>query len=145
MTRRARDYASVVRANWAKTRGYLLAGREPCIRMRDEEVGNVRRVLLAVHPDDLSSIKLSRSWILGVILCPGDSSAAVAEWVKTRRALPSRVWFFLHPDTDLAALRDWKAAGYATDQVDVVASWQEIHPLFGAALSDQVYADFRSE
>ncbi|MCA1810638.1 MAG: hypothetical protein LC623_01340 [Halobacteriales archaeon] len=142
---RPSDYHTVVREHWPKTTGILLASQHPCIGIRDTEVRHIRRLLLAAHPDDLGTLKPPPSWVMGVILCPGDSTEPLAAWARRHRADGRRVWFYLHPDAEAEALRPWRDAGFRTDQVDTVSSWQELHPLFGLALNDQVYADFSNQ
>lgn len=143
MTKRPSGYHDVVKAHWRQTKGYVLAGRQPCIQIRDDEVKRINRVLVATHPDDLASLKLPKSWVMAVLLCPGDTTNDLAAWARQHRIQTSRVWFFLHPRTDPEALRPWRDAGYRTDQADVVATWKDLHPLFGLALNDQVYSDFQ--
>lgn len=145
MSKRPSGYHDVVKAYWRQTKGYVLASRQPCIRIRDDEVKHINRVLVAQHPDDLASLELPKSWIMAVLLCPGDSTADLAAWARKHRIQPGRVWFFLHPDTDPEALRPWRDVGFRTDQVAFTSTWEDLHPLFGLALNDQVYADFRPE
>lgn len=137
------DYAAVVRANH-QTTGYIMASRQPCITIRDDEVRHINRRLVALIPDDLDALEPGMSWLMAVVLCPGDDSHALAAWAK-RAGAPERVRFYLHPDTHVNdALAAWADAGFAAAKVDVVASWKELHPGFGRALNDQVYADFAS-
>lgn len=145
MSARKPAYAEVVRAHHEKTVGYLVASREPCIRIRDDEVASVRRRLVPLSPEDVAELEPPDSWIMAVVLCPGDDASVIARWLGKRRD-PARVWFFAHPGVDLdAALAPLRAAGHALAQVDTVRSWRELHPLFGHALNDQVYADFASK
>lgn len=139
----AHDYSSIVRSNWKQTTGYLLASRQPCLDIRDDERRSVQgRVLVARDASDLTHWVPSQSWVLAVIVCPGDSLDSLAAWVQRHRVDTSRIWFFLHPTTPLEALRPWSDAGHPTDQVDVVEDWRRLHKLFGAALNDQIYLDW---
>lgn len=138
------DWFATVRDNWRKTAGFLLASREPCLGIRDDELDAIRgnRVLVGFGPDDLDSWTPPASWLLAAILCPGDDVRPLVLWTKRHRADTARIAFFLHADTDVEVLRPWKDAGFATDRVDVVASWRELHKLLGLALNDRVYADW---
>lgn len=138
------DWYTVVRGHWKQTTGFLLASAEPCLSIRDQELESVGgRALASRSPKDLERWNPPRSWILAVIVCPGDSLQPVVDWVHRHRADPDRVWFFLHPRTDPAPLRSWLEAGHDTVHVDSVSNWQELHKLFGLALNDRVYADWK--
>ncbi len=133
----------VVRLHWRKTTGFLLATRDPCLETRNKEIHAVTgRNLVALDLDQLEEWEPPESWILGVLLCPGDSTDQVAQWVQRRRADPSRVWFFVHPDAKQEAFAPWQRAGLPLEHVDYVADWKPLHPFLGLALNDQVYADW---
>lgn len=138
------DWHETVRANWRKTTAFLLASREPCVKIRDEELEAIQgnRVLVGFGPESLATWTPSGSWLLAVIACPGDDVQAVVDWVKRHRADAERVMFFLHPKADPEILRAWHDAGYPTDRVDVVSSWRVLHKLLGLALNDRVYEDW---
>ncbi|HLE48384.1 MAG TPA: hypothetical protein VI818_08815 [Candidatus Thermoplasmatota archaeon] len=137
------DWYTVVRAHWRKTTGFLLASREPCLTIRDQELASVKgRSLSSRDPKDLAGWAPPKSWILGVIVCPGDRIDGVVAWVRGHRADPNRVWFYLHPTTPLETLRPWADAGFDTDQAATVSSWRELHKLYGLALNDRVYGDW---
>ncbi len=138
---RPEDFGTVVGQHWASSIAYLQASRQPCIKIRDDEVGKIgdNRNLVAIGPGDLDQIDRSRTWVLGVILCPGDNASEVTSWVRKHRVNPGHVWFFLHSNTDMAALQPWADAGYPTNQVDFVADWAELHPVLGLYLSDYIY------
>lgn len=142
MTSRPAGYQDVVKRHWRETKGYVIASRQPCIRIRDDEVKRIKRVLVATGFDGLP-LDLPKSWIVAVILCPGDDLGAVLTWARRHKVQGSRVWFFLHTGVDPETLRPWKDAGFKTDQAEVVKSWEDLHRSFGLALNDQVYADFK--
>lgn len=137
------DWYETVRANWPRTTGFLLASQDPCIKIRGEELDAVRgrRVLVGVGPESLATWVPPESWLLAVILCPGDDVEALLVWAKRHRVDSGRVMFFLHPKADAEILRPWRDAGYSTARVDTVASWPLLHKLFGLALNDRVYED----
>lgn len=142
---RGPDWARVVRDNWHRTTAYLLASTRPCIEIRDDELDAVRdrRVLVGVGPKDLEDWSPSGSWMLAVILCPGDSTEHLAAWAKEHRIDETRVHFYLHPDTPWDVLKPWDDAGFPTDRVDDdVDSWKRLHRLFGLALNDRVAKDW---
>lgn len=135
----------VVRRHWQKTTGFLLASTEPCVEVRDDELAAIeeRRVLVGLSIEDLEAWDPPRSWLLGAVLCPGDSTEPLAAWAKDHDVDPSRVHFYLHPDTPWSALLPWDDAGYPTDQVDDdVDSWTRLHRLFGLALNERVVKDW---
>lgn len=119
-----------------------MASTPPCIEIRDEEIKKIHRRLVPLHPQDLEHLQVEDSWLMGVILCPGDGTQQIARFDKRTRA-PKRIRFYLHPDTDISkAFSAWKEAGHKRARFDFVTSWQELHPDFGRSLNDQVYEDF---
>lgn len=139
------SWHEAVRRNWRRTTAFLLASTQPCITIRDEELQAIRahRVLVGVGPDDLAGWEPGASWMLAVVLCPGDSTDALAAWARRHRIDASRVHFYLHPDAPLKVLNGWAEGGFPTDRVDTdVDSWQRLHKLFGLALSDRIVLDW---
>lgn len=136
----------MLRQNWEKTTAFLLAGSDPCITIRDEELEVIQgnRVLVGLSFDDLRTWEPSGSWMLAVLLCPGDTTERLATWAAKRDIDTGRVHFYLHPETSWGALETWHEAGYPTDQVDDdIDSWERLHRLFGLDLSEQIYKDWR--
>src|SRR5688572_7337759 len=108
------DWHGIVAANWHKTSGFLLALRDPCIRLRDDELAAIRknRVLVGMDAAALARWTPPPSWMLAVLLCPGDDAGPVVDWVRKQRADPDRVKFYVHKGTDpFQALAAWGAAG----------------------------------
>lgn len=138
---RPQDFSAVVAKNWPKSIAYILASTEPCIHIRDDEVGHIggNRNLVAITTDDLDRIDRDRIWVLGIVLCPGDEITSITAWVRKNRIHPGHLWFFLHPSVDMGVLEPWAAAGYPTNQVDFVEDWGELHSVFGLYLSDMIY------
>lgn len=142
---RPRDFSEVVRENWERTTAFLLAGSEPCVEIRDDELEAIQgnRVLVGRSFEDLEAWDPSGSWILAVILCPDDSTQRLADWALERGIDAHRVHFYLHPRTSWDALEPWNEAGFPTERVDDdVDSWQRLHRLFGLALSERIYQDW---
>lgn len=139
------DWTTVVRKHWHRTTGFLLAGRQPCIASRDQELAAIQtnRSLVGHELQELLRWRPPESWILGVLLCPGDEVTSVLEWVQKNRVGTDRVWFFLHKRTEHEVMRPWTDAGHPLDRVDVITNWKELHKLYGLALNDQVYADWK--
>lgn len=142
------DWHETVRAHWEETTGFLLARSEPCITIRDEELEAIKgnRVLVGVSIKELEGWDFPASWILGVLLCPDDSTERLVEWVDEASIDTTRVHFYLHTDASWDVLQAWHDAGYPTDRVDDdIDSWQRLHRLFGLALNDRVVKDWRSK
>jgi hypothetical protein len=112
--------------------------------IRDEEFRAVTgRALVGRGISDLERWQPPMSWILGVIVCPGDSVGPVAAWARRHETDPQRVWFYLHRDVRPEVLAPWEDAGFGPAQVDFVSDWRSLHKLFGLALNDRVYADWK--
>jgi len=143
MQDRPGDFSSVVASHWPKSVAYLQASKKPCIEIRDDEIAKIggNRVLRPLEHGEFAKIRLDATWILGVILCPGDDVKDLIAWVKAAKVAPSRIWFFLHVSADMKILQAWEDAGHATNQVDIVDGWDDLHPIFGLMLSDQIYEE----
>lgn len=131
------SYAQGVRDGLARAQAYVLAGPESCLGPRPTDEGAARMVL----PAHLARLEPVGSWLLAVVLCPGETAHAVTDWARGRKGADERVWFFLHPKTPLEALRPWVAAGHRTHQVETVSSWAQLGASFATAMRDRAYAD----
>ena len=139
------DWFGVVRTHWRRTTGFLLASREPCLSIRKTEIQAVRgRSLVGREVQELEGWTPPRSWLLAVILCPGDDVNPIVAWARRHKVDPDRVWFYLHTTTPIEVLRPWADAGHDTAQATTVSDWKELHKLYGLALNDRVYADWHS-
>lgn len=138
------DYAETVRKHHPRAEGWLVASREPCIAIQRREILNVDRVLHPTDPGDLPDpAALPSSWLLAVLLCPGDDTTHVAVWT---RSLPAedrdRVRFYHHPDVDLhEALAAWYEQGLEDPRTFEVRDFKTFHKQFGRHFNDQVYRD----
>lgn len=139
------DYSRVVRGGKDHAVGYLLATSGACLTLRDEELRHIDRNLVDVAPGQLPTLRPTGSWLLAVLLCPGDRTDEVAAWAK---GLPGRaaerVVFYLAPGVDEAdALRGWAKAGFLQAATSTVKDWPQFHKRFGRDFNDQVYRDAR--
>ena len=137
-------YAEVVRANHGKTTAFLLADKPACADLRAEEMRRVRRRLEVLNAADLAKFRPKGSWLLAVLLCPGDETRALAAWAG-RLAAPDRdrVRFYYTRQVDLAsALRAWTEAGLAAPLAAEVRDFASFHKVFGKHLNDRVWADW---
>lgn len=142
MTRSFRD---VVADHHTDSDAVLLASREPCISIAYDEQANVHgRSFRIVTPDALEDLDLRDSWIMAVLLCPGDDTETVATWTIDHGRDPRRIIFYFHEETDpTAALGAWRKAQLPVHATWTIRDWKELHKHFGAAWNVQVYDDFR--
>lgn len=138
-------FADVVRAHHGDSDGVLVAGREPCLSIAHDESTNVAgRSFQVVPPDELHELELRPSWAMAVLLCPGDGTGTVADWVRSTDRDPDRIVHYLHPDTDTRdALGAWHEAGLPIRSTWTVRDWRELHKHFGAHWNNVVHDDFR--
>src|SRR3989304_846539 len=82
-------------------------------------------------------------WVLAVLLCPGDTTEAVAAWARQGRApVADRIHFYLHPHTNpVEAFAAWYAAGHQEPRTAEVEDFATFHKQFGWDLNNQVYRD----
>ncbi|MBW3582043.1 MAG: hypothetical protein KY455_02995 [Euryarchaeota archaeon] len=136
------DFAAVVRRHWKDTAGYLVAGREPCIKIARDEVRLVKRRLTFVGHEGLSDLRPEGSWFMAVVVCTDDGLDRIAEWAHDNDA--KRIHFYLHADADAAQLMPWRDAGLPLDHItEGITSWRGLHKLLGMDLNMQVYDDHR--
>jgi hypothetical protein len=134
------DFASVVAKHWKETTAYIVTGREPCVSIGRDEVLHVERRLVPVAWDEVARLRPGRSWLMAVILCPGDDVEGLARWAASKDA--TRVHFYLHARAHLKQLAPWRDAGLPLDHVDDgVRSWGALHKVLGWDLNMQVYDD----
>jgi hypothetical protein len=140
------EWHDVVSRNWHRTTGYLLSFREPCISIQASELEAIRanRVLVGLDAASLGSWHPQESWMLGVLLCHGDTAEPVVRWIRAHRAAPERVRFYAHARADpFAALAPWHEAGLPDPTVDTgITSWQVLHKRFGTDLSVRILKDW---
>lgn len=143
-----RTYAEVVRAHRMDTVVYVLADSGDCMDIRDDEVANVPgRELAPITSGDLGDLDPGGSWMLAVIVCPGETVDALATLATGRpRGDLERVGIYLHQDVDAdRAMRPWAEADLPPVDTDVVADFASFHRRFGNDLNDRIYADWAGE
>ncbi len=123
----------------------LIASHEPCITIANDERRKVAgRSFRVIRAEDLDAVTLQGSWILAVVLCPGDDLASLIRWVAEGDRDPRRILFYLHTTTDArAAFGEWHRAGLPIHSTWVVRDWVELHKHFGNAWNLRVFDDFR--
>ncbi len=133
-----------VKPHLTKTTGFVLAGSADCLEIRDREIRTIQnRVFIALGAEDLAKLPLPPSWLLGVIVCPGDDTQKVAEWAVS---LPledrSRIRFYFHSRAPQgSAMQAWSTLGLGPVQYDTIESWQQFHQRYGADHAIRVFQD----
>lgn len=139
---------ATIRKHKTDTVAYLFANQPNCLGITDEIVRRVTgRNLVHVEADSLPGPSLPRSWALAVVLCPGDDTAAIAEWARAvpQAEVKERVWFYeAQGVNDKTAYQAWRTAGLSSEIIRVTfRGWKEFNRLFGQALNDRIWQDFR--
>ena len=142
------DFVAVVRTNQSRTVGWVVASREPCLTVREDEALLIDRAFKPLRPKHLHQVKFPSSWYVGVLLCPGDDVAEVATWFA---GLPdadrARVRFYCHPDCDLAtAFAAWVKLGLPPPVTVELPSmtFAAFHKRFGRDHAWRVYLDAKA-
>ena len=142
------DFALTVAQNHPRMKGWIWAQSDPCLSIAKDEVKKIRRNLEAVGPASAPPKPATRLWwMLAVLLCPGDTTTAVAAWAA---ALPGagddRIRFYLHPETDpTSALAAWHGAGLADPLTAEVEDFGSFHQQFGWDFNKRVYRDAKAQ
>ncbi len=135
----------VIHPHRFETAGYLLATSAPCTRIVADEVRIVKRTLYALTSGHAPPVSRPRSWVLAILVCPGDTLAGIAPWVRRLASRDrERVYVYFHPDTDqVAALAPWYKAGLDDPITSLAQDFRSFHKSFGARMNLQTYLDFR--
>lgn len=138
-------FRDIVAKHHRDSEAILVAARDPCITIAyDERANVVGRSFRIAAPEGLARLEPRASWIMAILLCPGDDTREVAEWAKKGAREPRRVLFYLHPTTDARkALASWRDAGLPVLSTWTVDTWKALHTHFGAAWNVRVFDDFR--
>lgn len=139
------SFQEVVAEHHTDSDAVLVANREPCISIAYDEQANVHgRSFTVATPDEVRELDLRDSWIMAVLLCPGDDTEALAAWALEQEIDPRRIVFYLHTDTDPRdALGAWEEAELPVHATWTIENWRQLHKHFGAAWNVRVYDDFR--
>lgn len=133
-----------VRPHLKETIGYVLATSGDRLDVQKREIQAIKnRLFKSLRPDDLAGLRLPPSWILGVLLCPGDSTDTVAAWASALAAVDrGRLRFYFLGGTDAgAAMRAWTQEGLGPVAYTNVSTWQHFHHRYGADHAIRVYQD----
>lgn len=140
------DFAGVVRPRFRACDGIVVASSGLCRRIRAQEEKVPGRDFQGATPQGLSKLQLEGSWIVGVLLCPGDDTRAVANWATSLGPDEiDRIRFYYMPGTDLVgALAAWYGVGLPDPVTAEIEDWPTFHKTFGRDHANQVYQDART-
>lgn len=138
------DFAEVVRPHFDECDGVVVASSGQCLEIQAKEEEQVPgRDFSGVRPEDLPGLELEESWLVGILLCPGDETEEVSTWASTLDPTDlDRVRFYYTPDVDLVdAFGAWYEEGLPDPRTAEVEGWEDFHQTFGRDHSNQVYRD----
>ena len=141
------DAARIVRDHWRHADLVIVAHQPPCIKIRDDELANLDRLVMAANPEQLLAWAPGRrhSWMVAVLVCKGDDLQPLADAVRELRLEPDRFHFYLHEDASLETLRPWIHGGFSFDHIDTdVKDWKGLHKLLGIDFNVRIVEDFLS-
>lgn len=139
-----------VRANYKRTAGYVVAQSGDCLDIQDYEVRGPQtrvpgRAFKPMRPEDVVTLKLPKSWFMGVILCPGDTLQPLLGWITTlpRNDL-ERIVLYVHPayDQESGARALGDAGLDSLRKSEFKGTWRAFHRLYGNDFSWQVWNDW---
>lgn len=135
---------AVVRAHHRHTEGLVVARSGDCLKIQaDERTLVPGRAFRPLRPAELARRALPKSWFLGVLLCPGDTTEELARWAKTL-ASPDRerIHFYYTRGVGLRqALSAWARAGLPELPINEVRDFRSFHHLYGRHHADRVFRD----
>lgn len=139
-----RDETEIIRAHRLHTTCYVLAETGACLNLKAEEVRRVTgRRLLPITGASLPR-RLPRSWILAVVLCPGDLTGTLASWaLRLTPADLDRILFYEAqqlPDLD-ATYRGWVEARLPDPNRFPVDDLAHLTRLIGLDLNRRILRD----
>lgn len=138
-------FREIVAGHHRESEAVLLAGREPCITIAQDERRNVKgRRFRILNPEDLNAYIPRPSWLMAVLLCPGDDTMGLTTWAEGGGHAPERVIFYFHAETDAReALGAWHEAGKPIHSWWTIRDWKGLHRHFGEAWNVRIFDDFR--
>lgn len=138
---------ATVRAHMHDLTGWVVASSGRCLDVQDAEVRHINRSLEAVHGQDLGARGRpeARSWMVGILVCPGDALETLAGWAKGLDETDlRRVRLYFLPGADpVKSLAAWYDAGLPDPYTADVEDWPQFHKRFGLDLNNQIYLDHR--
>lgn len=150
------EQRDVVVAHKHDTTLYVAAESGRCIARRDELVGRIPparttrqgqygRHVVAVGPDDFTSIPTDESWCLAVLVCPGDRMDRLLAWARggLEAAHYARIRFYVDAELDeIQAVEPWTSVVSPVADVVRPRNEKEFIRVALTQLNDQIYADF---
>lgn len=141
-------WSDIVRKRWRESIGYLFAIQTRCLSVARDEIYNIKnnRVLSILTPSDLPNLSLPRSWLMGVIVCPGDATDEIAAWASLLATNEmGRVIFYIMPGVDYHnCFQAWYRAGLPNPRTEDIDGWRTLHRSFGNTFSQQIALDFQA-
>lgn len=138
------DWTRQVREHHPKAVAWVVAATEPCLSIREKEVSQIKRVLQGADFENLPDhASLPDSWLIAIIVCPGDDLTPVIRWTERLEAeAQERVQFYYHPEVEITAITEpWLDAGLPEPITYEVEDFTTFHNQFGWEFNDQVYRD----
>lgn len=139
-----RDETEIIKAHRKDTTCYVLADTGTCLELKAQEVRRVTGRTLV----PLTSARLPgtppRSWMLAVVLCPGDDTKRLAAWaLRLRPADQDRIDFYepqALPQVD-AVYGAWTEAGLPDPNRFPVDDLAHLNRLLGLDLNRRILRD----
>lgn len=133
----------IVRRHWRETTAYVLASEPPCLGLRDQTVLPKGRRYDAKALRDLATLRPGKSWVMAIILCPGDTLQQAADWAVKHRADGERFILFHIRGVDLrGALAPWRDAGYGLPLLVEVETWLDMAGVLGQHINNVILRDY---
>ena len=143
---------AVILAHMHDTLTYLATGQPACDAIRDKEAAATRprvtpqrtgRRIRPMKIADLGVLRPEGSWLLVVLLCPGDDVGSLTRWASRLPVLDRRrIRLFQHPDVDLAvALAPWMKARLPPVSVDLAPNQVVLHHTLGQYINERIWLD----
>lgn len=134
--------------------GYVVSYDGDCQRFRDREVDHEEvpyRNFVPLTPDELEPGNLEELWYMGILVCPDEEVAPIADRVAEfpQELGRNRVGLYLAPNVDeIRVIREWKEAGLGPPQGVYPFDhdedpWRTFHKRFGNHHAAQVDEDQR--
>jgi hypothetical protein len=136
-------YVRIVGKNWRRTVGYVVASSGLCRTVQEKYVSSIDRNVVGHSLHDLD-FEPAQSWIMAVIVCPGDDLSGVTKWAMNNGAMNlDRMVFFFAKGVDVVkALQPWHSEGLADPYTSEFEDYKDFTKQFGRALNDRVFTDF---